>query len=86
MGLNLPCPDHTTLSRRKSMINGPHWKRESGYYRQSHAENAFFRYKTILGGRLRAKRSEAQEREVAIACAVLNRMLELGRPQSYPDG
>ena len=27
---------------------------------------------------------EAQEREVAIGCAVLNQMLELGRPQSYP--
>jgi hypothetical protein len=59
------------------------WKRESGYYQQSHAENAFFRYKTIIGGRLRAKRTAAQEREAAIGCAVLNRMLEFGRPQSY---
>jgi len=64
----------------------PQWKRESGYYRQSHAENAFFRYKKILGGRLRTKRPEAQEREAAIGCAVLNRMLEFGRPQSYPVG
>jgi len=62
----------------------PRWKRESGYYRQSHAENAFFRYKTILGGRLRTKKSEAQERDVAIGCAVLNRMLEMGCSQSYP--
>jgi hypothetical protein len=62
----------------------PQWKRESGYYRQSHAENAFFRYKTILGGQLRAKRPEAQKREAAIGCAVLNRLLELGHPQSYP--
>lgn len=64
----------------------PQWKRESGYYRQSHVENAFFRYKTIFGGRLRAKRLEAQEREVAIGCAVLNRMLKLGRSQSHPVG
>jgi hypothetical protein len=62
----------------------PRWKRESGYYHQSHAENAFYRYKTIFGGRLRTKRLEAQEREVAIGCAVLNKMRELGRPQSYP--
>ena len=27
---------------------------------------------------------EAQEREAALACQVLNRMLELGQPQSYP--
>ena len=62
----------------------PHWKRESGYYQQSHAENVFFRCKTILGGRLRTRRTEAQEREAAIGCAELNRMRELGCPQSYP--
>ena len=62
------------------------WKRESGYYLQSHAENAFLRYKTVLGGRLRARRDEAQQREAALGCAVLNRMRELGRPQSYPVG
>ena len=62
----------------------PQWKRESGYYLQSHAENLFFRYQTILGGRLSAKRTESQERETAIGCAVLNKMRELGRPQSYP--
>lgn len=62
------------------------WKRESGYYRQSHAENTFHRYKTIFGDRLRAKRPEAQEREMVIGCVVLNRMLTLGRSQSYPVG
>ena len=60
------------------------WEREAGYYLQSHAENAFFRYKTTFGGRLRAKRDEAQKREAALGCTVLNRMRELGRPQSYP--
>ena len=59
-------------------------RRRSGYYLQSHAENAFYRYKTIIGGRLRAKRDEAQEREAAIACALLNRMHDMGRPVSYP--
>jgi hypothetical protein len=60
------------------------WKRASGYYDQAHAENAFSRFKRIFGGRLRVKRDEAQEREAALACQVLNRMRELGRPQSYP--
>jgi Transposase DDE domain len=60
------------------------WKRTSGYYAQSHAENAFSRYKRTFGGGLRAKREEAQEREASIACILLNRMRELGRPQSYP--
>ncbi len=60
------------------------WKRESGYYAQGCAENAFFRYKSAFGGSLRAKKDEAQERESALGCALLNRMLQMGRPQSYP--
>ena len=60
------------------------WKRTSGYYAQSHAENAFARLKRVFGGSLRAKRDESQERETMIACNLLNRMRELGRPQSYP--
>ena len=60
------------------------WKRLSGYYDQAYAENAFSRFKRTFGGRLRAKRNEAQEREVSLACQLLNRMWELGRPQSYP--
>ena len=62
------------------------WKRQSGYYLQSHAENTFFRYKRIIGGRLRAKNDEAQKREAAIGCAILNRMLEMGELLSHVVG
>ena len=62
------------------------WKRTSGYYDQWYAENAFARFKRTFGGRLRAKRDEAQEREAQLACTLLNRMWELGRPQSYAIG
>jgi len=62
------------------------WKRTSGYYAQSRAENAFSRFKRLFGDHLRAKRDESQERETMIACGLLNRMRELGRPQSYPVG
>jgi IS5 family transposase len=58
------------------------WKKESGYHRQGTVENAFFRYKSILGDRLRARASGAQETEAVIACNVWNRMFELGRPAS----
>jgi hypothetical protein len=60
------------------------WKRTSGYYAQSHAENTFSRFKRTFGGGLRAKRDESQEREASLTCQLLNRMLELGRPLSYP--
>ena len=59
------------------------WKRTSGYYAQSQAENAFSRFKRTFGGRLRAKRDASQEREASLACALLNRMRELGHPESY---
>ena len=58
------------------------WKKESGYHRQGTVENAFFRYKTMLGDRLHARGLAAQKTEVAIGCKVLNRMLWLGRPKS----
>jgi hypothetical protein len=60
------------------------WKRRSGYYAQSHAENAFARYKRMFSGCLWAKRDESQERETEIARQLLNRMRALGRRQSYP--
>ncbi len=44
-------------------------------------KSTFFRYKSMLGGRLRARGFVAQETEVAISCKVLNRMLQLGRPK-----
>ena len=59
------------------------WKRASGYYDQAYAENVFSRFKRTFGDRLRAKRDASQEREASLACALLNRMRALGRPQSY---
>jgi hypothetical protein len=39
--------------------------------------------KLHIGGRLRTKNYEAQMREAAIGCAILNWMLEMGEPLSY---
>jgi hypothetical protein len=44
----------------------------------------YYTIKLTFGDRLRAKRDESQERDASLACQLLNRMLELGRPQSYP--
>jgi hypothetical protein len=59
------------------------WKRTSGYYAQSYVENVFSRFKRTFGVRLRAKRDESQEGEASLACQLLNRMRELGHPESY---
>jgi hypothetical protein len=41
-------------------------------------ETAIGRYKSIIGRRLRARSFGQQQTEVAIGCAVLNRILECG--------
>ncbi len=58
------------------------WLKESGYRQQARAENAFFRWKGMLGDRVRSKHVEAQRREAMIGCGILNRMFELGKARS----
>jgi hypothetical protein len=59
------------------------WKQEVGYHRRSLVETLMFRYKTILGDRLTARKEQNQVTEVRIKLDVLNRMTELGKPKSY---
>ena len=59
------------------------WKQEIGYHRRSRVETFMFRYKTILGDRLAARKKWTQATEMAIKLDVLNRMTELGMPKSY---
>ena len=57
-----------------------------GYHRQGRVENAFFRYKSIIGDGLRARSPAGQGSEAVLGCAILNRMIALGRPVSYRIG
>ena len=68
--------------RRISKIGRRRWKKEVGYHRQARVENAFFRYTSMLGDRLRRRTRAAQAVESVRACHVLNRMTGLGRPES----
>ena len=58
------------------------WRKESGYRQQTRVENGIFRSKSVLGGRLKARDSKAQRRGAMIRCHILNRMAELGKPNS----
>ncbi len=69
--------------RRIDEVGRQAWLKESGYRKQAGAENFFFRYKRILGDRLRARGFEAQKRAAMVGWNVLNRMYELGKPESY---
>jgi IS5 family transposase len=48
-----------------------------------YVENTFFRYKTIVAPRLRARHPKSQDAEAVTACNILNRMLAIGRPESF---
>ena len=47
-------------------------------------ETAIGRYKHIIGAKLRARSSHAQQGEVAISIQVLNRMTRIARPMYDP--
>jgi len=69
--------------RRIKQVGRKQWKRESQYHRRSLAETAMMRQKTIFGGSLSSRRFNNQATEMNVRCAALNRMTQLGMPESY---
>jgi hypothetical protein len=58
------------------------WQRTSGYNARAGVEGTMSRYKRIIGDTLRSHGRPSQEVETRIAVNVLNRMFDLGRPNS----
>ena len=54
----------------------------SGYTKRARAETAMSRFKQVIGDGLRSHTDERRATEVDIAVHVLNRVPELGRPNS----
>ena len=59
------------------------WKQASGYHRRSLAETLIYRYKHLIGDQLKARSEANQQVESRLGCALLNRMIHLGKPESY---
>jgi hypothetical protein len=57
------------------------WQRASGYSWRALVEASITRWKCVIGEGLRSRMEGRQATEVAIAANVLNRMLDLGRPE-----
>ena len=72
--------------RRVQILGCRRWKKASRYPRQARVENVVFRCKSIIGPGLRARTEAGRQTEALLACDVLNRMTELGRPASYRIG
>ena len=58
------------------------WKIKEGYHQRSKAETVMFRYKTIIGDKLAARKTAHQKTEVAVGCKILNIMLKTIKPIS----
>ena len=69
---------HITAIAERGRLN---WQAATGYGKRALIETTMGRYKALIGPRLRARCFAAQQTEVAIGCAVLNRMLATGRPE-----
>lgn len=77
-----PLPRDHNL-RRIRRVGRKRWKQEVGYHRRSLAETAVFRFKIIFGNTLSARTLPRQITEARIKAAALNRMTQLGMPDSY---
>jgi len=58
------------------------WQKASGYNKRARVETAVARFKQVIGDRLRSRKDKRRATEVAVAVRALNRMLDLGRPNS----
>ncbi|MGD2123158.1 MAG: hypothetical protein PVJ76_15510 [Gemmatimonadota bacterium] len=58
----------------------------SGYSRRSLVENAVFRYKALLGQRMRGRSLGRQRGEIRLACKTHNTMAGLGMPDTIEAG
>ena len=75
-------PQRDATVRSVRAVGLREWKRRSGYGRQGTAENAFFRYKTIIGPALRARDEDNRHAEARLGCVILNRLREIAWPES----
>lgn len=81
-------PGNTTITQRDRLLAliAKHgrigWQRSSGCNRRSLVETAVYRYKAVIGRRLRARALRNQQTEAKLGCNVLNRMTTLGMPVS----
>ncbi len=72
--------------RRIHEVGRRAWRAESGQHQQARAENAVFRFKRIIGSRLRAVSEAGRRAEAIVGCNILNAMFGLGRPDSFAVG
>jgi hypothetical protein len=74
------------ILQQMAVLGRSRWRVLSGCTRQSIAENTMFRFKRLFGGRLWARGLATQRVEAVVKCATLNRMTQLGMPETVRTG
>ena len=68
--------------RKIRRVGRAKWKRLIGYHRRSIAETTMFRLKMAFGGKVSSRKLNRQVNELKVQCLVLNRMIQLAKPDS----
>jgi len=76
-------PWRTRHIKRIHEVGRRAWRAESGQHQQARVENSVFRYKRLIGPRIRASSEAGRRVEMTVGCNILNTMMELGQPDSY---
>jgi hypothetical protein len=69
--------------RKIRLVGRAKWKRLINYHRRSIAETTMFRAKTAFGGKVSSRKMNRQVNELKVQCLVLNRMIQVAKPDSY---
>jgi hypothetical protein len=75
--------EHLREIRKKGRAE---WKRQTGYHRRSLAETDIYRYKRIFTDKIHARSRRNETTEILLNCQLLNRMAEIGMPESFAVG
>jgi len=81
-----PSPALEERNRNIRSVHEPgrrEWHNRSGYSKRSMVENTMYRYKTIIGRRMRSRTLAGQRVEVQLASRILNMMTRFGMPDSH---
>lgn len=84
-----PLPDHLEQRNQAVLFINEHgskeWKIQNGYHKRSLNEVVMFRYKTIFGPEMNARKMGNQCTEAKLKCAILNKYALTGMPDSYKN-
>jgi len=69
--------------RKIRLVGRKKWKRVINYHRRSLAETTMLRLKTAFGGKVSSRKMDRQTNELKVQCLVLNRMIQVAKPDSY---